>query len=66
MSDQTNSPLLLAKEEDKWPVQLQNVIVVTRTYQEQRAKRRRRVFVASFVLIFMLLWLIWALAVILG
>jgi len=55
--------LILSKDEEKWPVQKQTVIVVTRTYQEQQARHRRRIVIASLILLVVLAWLIWMLFV---
>ena len=52
----------LDQSAEKLPVtQKQAVIIVTRTYQEEKAKQRRKTIVASIALILLVAWLIWAL-----
>ena len=52
----------LLEDEEKWPVaQKQAMIVVTRTYKEDKTKQRKRTVVASICLVILLAWLIWAL-----
>lgn len=50
---------LLDKDEEKWPVsQKQNVIVVTRTHQEQKTKQRRKIAILVAILLFIIGWVV--------
>ena len=51
-------------DEEKWPVsQRQPMIVVTRTYQEEKARERRRRIFAAICLLVLISWLVWAFVV---
>ena len=60
----SNSEVTALMDDEKWPVsQKQPMIIVTRTYQEEKTSERRRTIIASICLLLLIAWLIWALVV---